>query len=58
MKLKLLETDPPSAVGFEIGFGDHRQQLRAAERMAHESGGLKSAWQKRGGGSFLAWRLC
>ena len=37
---------------------NRRRFVRAAERMAHESGGLKSAWQKRGGGSFLAWRLC
>ena len=38
--------------------GNGWESMRAAERMAHESGGLKSAWQKRGGGSFLAWRLC
>ncbi|MEI6607838.1 MAG: hypothetical protein WCP35_21260 [Verrucomicrobiota bacterium] len=32
--------------------------LRAAVRMAHETGGLKSAWQKRGAGACWVWRLC
>jgi hypothetical protein len=26
MELELLETDPPGAVGFQIGFCDHRLQ--------------------------------